>query len=99
MKVVKVSKNKFEIKNIKNTLEIMQAEVGGYIESVRITSNIRLIVDESGILMKKPIALDINGNFIYGDCFFCEISGNKFKGLSAKSLDYVVKNMSIWLKK
>lgn len=41
-------------RHIPNTLEALQAEVGGYIETVRLTTELLLIINEEGRLMDMP---------------------------------------------
>ena len=41
-------------RHIPNTLEALQAEVGGYIETVRLTKELLLIINEEGPLMDMP---------------------------------------------
>ena len=65
MKVLVLSNNKFEVKEIENTLEELQAIVGGYIEipflsRVFADNGIDVIINEEGKLiegMKPEIAI------------------------------------------
>ena len=41
-------------RHVPNTLEVLQAEVGGYIETVRLTTELLLIINEEGRLMDMP---------------------------------------------
>lgn len=47
--------------DIPNTLEALQAEVGGYIETVRLSEEILAIVNEEGWLMNLPKNRHLNG--------------------------------------
>lgn len=48
-------------KDIPNTLEALQAEVGGYIETVRLTTELLAIVNEEGWLMNLPKNRHLSG--------------------------------------
>ena len=61
--------------DIPNTLEALQKEVGGYIETLTLAPGVVMIVDEEGRLKDKPCngkASDICGMSIVGD-EFCDI--------------------------
>lgn len=69
---------------IPNTLEALQEAVGGYIEVVRIFSEIVLICDEEGRIKGKsinPYSNDIRGDFI-----LCGTAGEEFRSLSDKEM-------------
>lgn len=52
------------VTHMSNTLKAFQKAVGGYIEAVTISPNVRMIVNEEGKI------LDLDANFAYGDIRF-----------------------------
>lgn len=55
-----------EVKQIPNTLEALQQEVGGYIETLTLTSDLVLIMDEEGCLKfaSVPDGYKLNPKYI-----------------------------------
>ena len=80
---------KCEEKEISGTLESLQAEVGGYIESVKLFSDedVTALVDEEGRLKGKPrnkCFKDFVGDFIFvgvKDDEFCDVPEKKVRAL------------------
>lgn len=68
-------------KDIPNTLEALQAEVGGYIEVVHINSRLLAIVNEEGRLMD----LDDNVLGLCGTIVFCGENGEEFADIDSQS--------------
>lgn len=66
------------IKEIDNTLEAMQAEVGGYIETVTVCSDLVIVCDEEGLLKGLPHNTNLLGADFYGPIFFCGVKGDEF---------------------
>lgn len=67
MKVIKLCADGVcSIKNIENTLEALQHEVGGYIETLTLTSDLVLIIDEEGCLKfaSVPEGYKLNPKYI-----------------------------------
>lgn len=67
MKVLKLCADGVcSIKNIENTLEALQHEVGGYIETLTLTSDLVLIMDEEGCLKlaSVPEGYKLNPKYI-----------------------------------
>lgn len=91
MKIVKYDVGRdAHIKEIEYTLEAMQAEVGGYIEVVRIADGVVLVCNENALL-KDDIRpnrnfIDADGRrvLICDDCFMCATDGEDFTGLTDK---------------
>lgn len=68
-------------KDIPNTLEALQAEVGGYIEVVRVNSRLVAIVNEEGrMLGLRPNVLDLCGTIV-----FCSEDGEEFADIDPTS--------------
>lgn len=68
-------------KDIPNTLEAFQAEVGGPIEVVRVNSRLVAVVNEEGRLMGlRPNVLDLCGTIV-----FCGEDGEEFADIDPQS--------------
>lgn len=67
-----------QLVEVKNELEDLQKTVGGYIESVRLQSNLVLICNEEGKLNGLPPNRWYHGDIICGDFFFCGDDGEDF---------------------
>ena len=66
-----------ELREIPNTLEAMQELVGGYIEAVKICTDLVLICHEEG----RVLGLEPNpflGYDFRGDWFICGVDGDEF---------------------
>lgn len=68
-------------KDIPNTLEALQAEVGGPIEVVRVNNRLVAIVNEEGRLMGLPE----NVLGLCGTIVFCGEDGEEFADIDAQS--------------
>lgn len=69
-----------EVKQIENTLEALQQEVGGYIETLTLAADCCMIVDEEGRLKDKPLNEKASrlGLPIVGDALFVGVDGDEF---------------------
>lgn len=63
---------------IENTLEALQKEVGGYIETLTLPGGAVAIVDEEGVLKDKPLNMTIRGHMIVGTIIFAGVDGDEF---------------------
>ena len=63
---------------IENTLEALQAEVGGYIETVTIAEDCIIICNEEGWLMDLPINVTIGGMTFLGPILVVSSDGEEF---------------------
>lgn len=70
-------------KEIPNTLEALQAEVGGYIEVVNINSRLVAIVNEEGRMMNLPA--NICG--LIGTIVFCSAKDDEFASIYPEQSD------------
>lgn len=70
-----------EFTEIENSLEAMQAVVGGYIETVTVKKNIVIVCDEEARLSNKHFNISFNGIQFFGDIFFCGVDGDEFTDL------------------
>lgn len=74
---------------LENTLEALQAEVGGYIEAVSLLSDLVLIVNEEGLINDLPFNMSLCGMHLFGTILavgvdgeeFCDIPGNNLKDI------------------
>lgn len=65
-------------KTIQNRLEVLQAIVGGYIETVTLASDLVIICNEEGRIMGLPYNCDICGVSFVGPIIFAGIGGEEF---------------------
>ena len=68
----------YYVKDIENTLEAMQAEVGGYIETVRFLSDVCIVCNEEGRLKGMEYNDHILGIDFVGPIFFVGTKGEEF---------------------
>lgn len=79
MKIVKKEPGgKFYTKEIENTLEAMQAEVGGYIELVTVDRSCSIVCDEEGRLKNLPYNTKLSGIELYGPLFIVGTKDGEF---------------------
>ena len=67
-----------------NTLEALQAAVGGYIEVLPIGEDMALIVDEEGKLKEKAANFALRGDMLVGDVLAVGVQGEDFCHLPAR---------------
>ena len=74
-----------EVREIENTLEACQKIVGGWIEVVRITEDVAIVVNEEGKINGMKPNFICCGDLICGPAFFCGVTlgddGEEFRGL------------------
>lgn len=63
---------------IPNTLEAFQRLVDGYIETVRVASDLVIICNEEGKLLGLPENVDIGGDVLVGNIVFASVNGEEF---------------------
>lgn len=68
-------------KDIDNTLEALQREVGGYIEAVTIADGLVLICDEEGKLKNKTANFAFCGDVFVGTVILAGADEDDFKSL------------------
>ena len=82
MKALKLEGRTHEIIEIENTLEALQAAVGGYIETVRLrVGDAVMIVNEEGLLLGLPyntLASGFAGRTIVGTAIIVGVNGEEF---------------------
>lgn len=79
-----------EVKQIENTLEALQQEVGGYIETLTLTSDLVLIMDEEGRLKGSSpnIPARIFTDGLVGTVIAAGISGEEFASVPEDIIRY-----------
>jgi Domain of unknown function (DUF3846) len=96
---VKVGKEP-EVVSVENTLEAMQALVGGYIEVIHLTDDIMMVLNETGKLDELPInfiTFKVAGDGlrpideICGNVFFVSALGEDFASLDKLQINQVKK--------
>ena len=82
MRALKLEDRTHEIIEIENTLEALQAAVGGYIETVRLrVGDAVMIVNEEGLLLGLPyntLASGFAGRAIVGTAIIVGVNGEEF---------------------
>lgn len=68
----------YYVKDIDNTLEAMQAEVEGHIETVRFTTDCCIVCNEEGRLKGTEYNDRILGIDLVGPIFFVGVKGEEF---------------------
>lgn len=79
--LIKEPGGKWEVADVENTLDALQEAVGGYIETLTISTEpepLVLIVDEEGRIKGKEPNLTIEGEEIVGTVVLCGIDGDEF---------------------
>lgn len=71
-----------EICEIENTLAALQAEVGGYIQSVQFCADSAIIVNEEGKLIPLQPNLAFCGDVLFGTVLVVGVKGEEFCSLS-----------------
>lgn len=104
MKILRIpSRGEPYMADIKNTLEAMQNEVGGFIEVVPISRMHRLVVNEEGKLGPFPINVNATNlfrkatqvhDFIMGDAFVtCYDGGEDFTDMTSDAIEALMNEM------
>ena len=82
MRAMKIEPGKpIEIIDVKNKLRALQLQVGGYIETVALSEDSVMIVDEEGMLKQyqhNDLASYISGVHIYGTALIVGVDGEEF---------------------
>ena len=68
----------WELVEIENTLEVLQREVEGYIETVSISGNACIIVNEEGMINDLPFNVRLFGLQLFGTVLIVGVDGDEF---------------------
>lgn len=83
----------FEIAEIENTLESIQAVVGGYLEIVPshlAYEKIAVICNEEGLLIGLEPNMRIGHNIVVGNILFVGVDGEEFSSLTDEQIDLIM---------
>lgn len=82
MNVLRISGGHIDPAEIDNSLEALQAAVGGYIEVVPLTSKLAVICNEEGKLIGLPVTATLSDDvgrlhdMLHGDLIVCRTTEN-----------------------
>lgn len=79
----------WEFTEIENSLEALQAEVGGYIETVTLFSDASIVVNEEGIPKGLPFNLNFCGLQLFGTVLLVGVKGDEFCDVPIKKIDFL----------
>ena len=79
-----------EPRDIPNTLEELQASVGGYIEAVRLTKDVVLICNEDGVMLNMPYNIKFLGLELVGPILLVGVDGEEFTDLSPENTGFLM---------
>lgn len=74
---------------IENTLEALQAEVGGHIETITLFSDACFIVNEKGRINGLPYNVKLCGLQLFGTVLFVGVNGDEFCDVPLTDLKYL----------
>ena len=89
--VTKTVEGGWAIRMIPNTLEALQAAVGGYIETVKLTTELTMVCNEEGIIQGLPFNERIFNFDIYGDFLIAKVWRDEFVTLSMEEASAVIR--------
>ena len=91
MRIVVKNANEFpEVKEIKGTLENLQAIVGGYIQCLPVFDNVLCVCNEEGKILGLPENFMFMNDIIVGNVFFCAGAEEEFESLTDKQVHNVM---------
>jgi Domain of unknown function (DUF3846) len=79
-----------EVVEIPNTLESLQGEVGGWIETVHVGSGIVMICNEEGKFNGSEANFHMGMDVIMGNVIFVGTEGEEFASLNEEELEAVL---------
>lgn len=89
-----------EIVDVDNTLEALQKDVGGYIESFQIASDCTILCNEEGKLLPMEPNLLFCGEAFFGTVLAVGVRGESFCSLRPAAADSIMKWLGVreaWL--
>lgn len=90
MKVLrKKVREPWEVACVDNTLEALQREVGGYIETLGITCDSCLIVNEEGLISHLPFNTRLFGQFLFGTILIVGLKGDEFCDMPFEDAEFI----------
>lgn len=91
--IYKAPGSKPEIRDIPNTLEELQASVGGYIESYTFATDATVICNEEGCLRGLPYNCRFLGVDFVGPILVVDIDGEEFTDLDPEAMGLLMRGM------
>lgn len=91
--IYKAPGGKPEIRDIPNTLEELQASVGGYIESCTFATNAAVICNEEGRLRGLPYNCRFLGVDFVGPILIVGIDGDEFADLDPETMGLLMRGL------
>lgn len=82
-----------EVRDIPNTLEALQAAVGGYIEAVTIDTDAAVICNEEGRLQGMPHNVKFLGVDFVGPILIVGVEGEEFTDLKEDGKRFLLKSL------
>jgi len=82
-----------EPRDIPNTLEELQATVGGYIEAVTISTDAAIICNEEGRLRGMPYNVNFLGVDFVGPILIVGAAGDEFTDLSPEYMGFLLNGL------
>ena len=84
-----------ELRDIPNTLEELQATVGGYIETLSLCSDLCVICNEQGRLLGMEYNLKFLGVHFVGPIILAGVDGEEFCDLDPESCGEVMRALRV----
>ena len=81
----------WEFADVENTLEALQAEVGGYIETITFLADACIIVNEEGRLRGLPFNVNLCGLKLVGTVLLVGVQGDEFCDVPCTNLSILPK--------
>ena len=92
--IYKAPGGKPEIRDIPNTLEELQAAVGGYIEAHTFATDCCVICNEEGWLLDLPYNLNFLGVNWFGPILIVGIDGEEFADIPPETAGSIMRGLS-----
>ena len=82
-----------QIVDVENTLESLQFEVDGWIETVTFAEDACVICNEEGRIQGLPFNLELMGILIFGTILIVGVDGENFTDLSDAGVELMMREM------
>lgn len=82
-----------EVIDVDNTLEALQEQVGGYIETVTFATDACFICDEEGRLKDKPFNVELLGVPFVGTVLAVGVNGEEFTDLNSAQIGVLMRTI------
>lgn len=96
MKIIKLSPEEVEVKEVENTLEELQSEVDGYIETLYLGNGYIIICNEEGKLRQLPFTAVVTNGIkqepLVGNILICKVDEENFISLSEEDIKLILED-------